>query len=764
MIESMLILTGICAYAVANHAFNAFNRPFSSVHFLFAILCLLLVFFELLHLRTFTATTVSDMAPWLKWEMGIIMIFFSLFPWFISQYTGIRPSWVLEGLTLLGGVLTVLNIARPYGLQFSTVNHVEELMLPWGETVWQPIGQISGMFYIAVGFALLIFVFLVYALSAHYYRVRTRTALAMLLAIGLFVALAIESILARLAVIDFVPLGHLSILAMIIAMSMALSQEMQQKLRASEHRFRSLVEQAPFSLQILSPNGRTLQVNRAWENLWGVSLEQFANYNLLQDQQLRDKGVMPYLEKGFAGQAADIPPIIYNPSENPIVKGPSRDRWVRAFVYPIKDDIDAVREVVLLHEDVTEKKRFDDAIQLIATGVSVETGDGFFQQLVTSLAELFQTRYAFVGVLDAAETQSVKTVAVYADGKLAPNISYELEGTPCAEVIGQHTCIVSHDVQQMFPMDQLLNEMGAQSYIGTPLFNTNGEPLGLIVLIDSRPLRSPDHMKAIMEIIAVRTAAEIERSKADELLRQQHSRLEEMVERRTAELQAAMKELDAFSYSVSHDLRAPLRSIDGFSQALAEDYINILDDQGQNYLDRIRSNVQRMAILIDDLLKLSRITRKDISCKPVNLSQLVFESVNKQREQDSLREIQIEIAKNVFANGDPDLLAIAIDNLISNAWKYTGKTKNPVIEFGVEHNSKIPIYYIKDNGIGFNTQYAKKLFKAFERLHTPSEFEGTGIGLAIVDRIIRRHDGEIWADAQPNHGAVFYFSLPNELS
>ncbi|WP_455204387.1 ATP-binding protein [Kaarinaea lacus] len=763
MIESMLILTGICTYAAANHAFNAFNRPFSSVHFLFAILCLLLVIFELLHLRIFTATTVSNIVSWIKWEMGIIMVFFSLFPWFVSQYTGIRPSWLLQGLTLLGAVLTVFNIARPYGLQFSTISHVEQVVLPWSETVSQPIGQISALFYITIVFALVVFAFLVYALSAHYYRVRTRTALAMLLAIGLFVVLAIESILARLAVIDFVPLGHLSILAMIIAMSLALSQEMQQKLRASEHRFRSLVEQAPFSLQILSPDGRTLQVNRAWENLWGVSLDQFANYNLLQDQQLRDKGVMPYLEKGFAGQAADIPPIIYNPSENPIVKGPSRDRWVRAFVYPIKDDMDTVREVVLLHEDVTEKKRFDDAIQLIATGVAVETGDGYFQKLVANLADLFQTRYAFVGVLDTTNTQSVRTIAVYADGKLAPNISYELEGTPCEKVVGQHTCIVEDDVQQMFPQDLLLNEMGAESYIGTPLFNSTGEPVGLIVLIDSRPLCNPDQMKVIMEIVAARTAAELERSKAEELLRQQRSRLEEIVERRTAELQAAIKELDAFSYSVSHDLRAPLRSIDGFSQALAEDYNNILDDQGQDYLDRIRSNVQRMAILIDDLLRLSRISRKDLSNQPVNLSQLVAESINKQREQDSLREIQIDIAKDVFANGDPDLLAIAIDNLISNAWKYTGKTQKPVIEFGAENKDKQPIYYIKDNGIGFNMQYAEKLFTAFERLHTTSEFEGTGIGLAIVDRIIKRHEGKIWANARPDQGAVFYFSLSNEF-
>lgn len=760
MIVSMLILTGICAYAAINHAFIAFRHPISPTHLLFMVLCILLVAYELLHLQTYVAVSIPDFVFWLKWELTTIFTFFGLFPWFISEYTDIRPKWLVVGFALLAIALVIGNVLQPFSLEFTAISRLEQVLLPWGESITRPVGRNSFAFYIGIAIIPVALAFAVYALGVRYYRVRTSTALAMLLAVGLFFAMVSQALLVRLAIIESVSLGPFSILAMIIAMSMALNQEMQQKLRTSEHRFRSLVEQSPFSLQVLSPDGHTLQVNQAWENLWGITLEQLANYNLLQDQQLRDKGIMSYLEKGFAGISTEIPPIVYNPAENHEIKGPSRNRWVRSFIYPIMDETRAVREVVLLHEDVTEKKRFDDAIRLLATSVSVETGEEFFQQLVKSLSELFATQYAFVGVLDMPDAQTVNTLAVFANGESAPNLSYDLQGTPCANVVGQHTCIHPSDIRQLFPQDRLLVEMGAEGYIGTPLFDSKGNPLGIIVLIDGRPLRDVEQMKAILEIVAVRAAAEIERNEAYEMLRQHRSHLEKMVEHRTAELRVAMKELEAFSYSVSHDLRAPLRSIDGFSQVLADEYGNLLDTQGRDFLGRIRSNVQRMDTLIDDLLKLSRVTRKEVTKQPVNLSLLVTDSVKKQQEQQPQRSIEIKIAENVFANGDPDLLSIAIDNLISNAWKYTGKTECPVVEFGADKEGKESIYYIKDNGAGFDMQYAEKLFNAFQRLHSSDEFEGTGIGLAIVNRIINRHGGKIWADAQPDNGAVFYFSLP----
>jgi diguanylate cyclase (GGDEF)-like protein/PAS domain S-box-containing protein len=290
-------------------------------------------------------------------------------------------------------------------------------------------------------------------------------------------------------------------------------------LRTSERRFRSLVEQSPFSIQVLSPTGWTRQVNAAWEKLWGVNAESLSGYNILHDQQLRDKGVMPYIEAGFAGEATELPPIVYNPADNLNPRGPVRDRWVRAYIYPIKDESGNIRDVILMHEDVTRKKRIEDAVRLVAAGVSAATGEDFFQQLAQRLAELFNADYAFIGVLDEQDTQRINTLTVWAHEQTAPNISYSLAGTPCANVMNQSTCAYSTNVQRLFPDDHLLVEMGAESYIGTPLYDAQNIPLGLIVVLDSKPLAHTDQAQEIIEIFSARAGAELVRLRAEARIR-----------------------------------------------------------------------------------------------------------------------------------------------------------------------------------------------------------------------------------------------------
>lgn len=239
--------------------------------------------------------------------------------------------------------------------------------------------------------------------------------------------------------------------------------------------------------------------------------------------------------------------------------------------------------------------------------------------------------------------------------------------------------------------------------------------------------------------------------------------LEQRVEQRTADLSDAIEELEAFSYSVSHDLRAPLRSINGFSQVLLEDYADTLDDAGNDYLSRIRQGTQKMSNLIDALLKLSRVNRHNIHHEPVLLDKIATNIIEHMRELEPDRKVCVSIASNLSAEGDEYLLRIVLENLLGNAWKYTINTKNPQIEFGVEKKNHEPIYYIKDNGTGFDMQYYKKLFEPFQRLHG-EEYEGTGIGLATVKRCIRRHNGRIWAESEPGAGATFFFTLPSSTA
>jgi PAS domain S-box-containing protein len=235
--------------------------------------------------------------------------------------------------------------------------------------------------------------------------------------------------------------------------------------------------------------------------------------------------------------------------------------------------------------------------------------------------------------------------------------------------------------------------------------------------------------------------------------------LNDAARRHATELEVANKELEAFSYSVSHDLRAPLRSIDGFSLALLEDYADRLDEQGQSQLRRIRGAAQRMAQLIDDLLRLAQVSRAEMSTEEVNLSAVANDVLDECQKREPERRVNRVVRDGVIVQGDPRLLQLVLENLLVNAWKFTGKTARATIEFGLVERDGQPAYFVRDNGAGFDMKYAQKLFGAFQRLHAVTEFPGTGVGLATVQRIIHRHRGLISAEGAEGKGATFTFTL-----
>lgn len=256
-------------------------------------------------------------------------------------------------------------------------------------------------------------------------------------------------------------------------------------------------------------------------------------------------------------------------------------------------------------------------------------------------------------------------------------------------------------------------------------------------------------------------AAEIESLNA--ALLEANNQLEDRVALRTRELAMSNQELEAFSYSVSHDLRAPLRTIDGFSLALLEDYSDKLNDEGRDYITRVRGGVQRMGVLIDALLQLSRVTRSELQSEHFDLSAIATQVFEDLAMSDNARKVEFVAQPGVLVQGDPRLLRIALENLIGNAWKFTARTENARIEFGSEpgtgEHAGHTVYFVRDNGAGFDMQYVDRLFTAFQRLHGDRDFKGSGIGLATVSRIIRRHHGNIWAEGVPGQGATFSFHL-----
>lgn len=248
---------------------------------------------------------------------------------------------------------------------------------------------------------------------------------------------------------------------------------------------------------------------------------------------------------------------------------------------------------------------------------------------------------------------------------------------------------------------------------------------------------------------------------ADRALRSLNKELERRVAERTRELAAANAELESFAYSVSHDLRAPLRGIDGWSQALLEDYAPKLDEQAREWLGIVRAEAQRMGALIEALLKLSRLSRAEMRSEPVDLTALGRQALARLAEAEPTRQVRAEVEEGMTATGDAALLAVVVDNLLGNAWKYSGKTSEPRVRFETTLTPRGKAFAVRDNGAGFDMAYASRLFTPFQRLHRADEFPGTGIGLATVQRAVRRHGGEVWAEGEVGKGATFYFTLPN---
>jgi len=260
-----------------------------------------------------------------------------------------------------------------------------------------------------------------------------------------------------------------------------------------------------------------------------------------------------------------------------------------------------------------------------------------------------------------------------------------------------------------------------------------------------------------VSLVSLRPVIEHDRVEAE--IQRLNQEFDQRVAERTMQLQAVNKELEAFAYSVSHDLRAPLRSIEGFSQVLLDDYSQWLDTQGRDYLNRVCSATRRMGQLIDDLLNFSRVTRCEMLRDSVDLSTLAQAIVAELQQGQPERQAAFVIAPDLVAKGDSHLLRLALENILGNAWKFTRRRNNTQIEFGCTSTGGETVYFVRDNGVGFDMAYADKLFGGFQRLHSPAEYEGTGIGLTTVQRIIERHGGRIWAESAVDQGATFYFTI-----
>jgi signal transduction histidine kinase len=405
--------------------------------------------------------------------------------------------------------------------------------------------------------------------------------------------------------------------------------------------------------------------------------------------------------------------------------------------------------------------RYKYAVEHLLAAVATATGAAYLDNFVAQLSELFQTDFAAIAILDRNNHDRLETLAMCSAGQCAENITWSLPGSPGGEVItSMAPCIFRSRMQERFPNDDILRRTGVQSYIGVPLFATGGDLLGITFLMDRQSIADDLFIVDILQLFADRIVAEIERLQAEPELLRRLRQLEHELHSSRGDLHITRKELEAFTYAVSHDLRGPLRAIDGFSESLVVDYGDRLDDVARDYLQRIRNNARQMDQLINALLILSRITRHELQMSIVDLSQLCLRILGRLQQQDPERRATVRVQPDIKAYADPELLAVALEHLLANAWKFTRNLAEANIEFSSEQRRGETVYRLQDNGAGLDMAYANRLFEIFQRLHGQQAFEGVGAGLAIVKRIIDRHGGEVWAHGEVGSGAGFFFTLP----
>ncbi len=409
------------------------------------------------------------------------------------------------------------------------------------------------------------------------------------------------------------------------------------------------------------------------------------------------------------------------------------NRWMSISVDPILDDKNELIGAVHIMRDISNQKLAEEALR----------------ESESTFRELFEHMSSGVIVYEPSE-----------DGKdfliiSMNNAGEKITGVKREEIIGSLVKEVYPRVVEMGLFDKLLKV----SQTGNP------EEFPTIMYQDDKPTSWHENYVLRLEsgYVVVIFDDVTESVKAEAAITKLNEELEERVEERTAQLAIANQELEAFSYSVSHDLRSPLRGISGWTQALSEDYSDKLDEQAKGYLNRVVFETQRMSLLIEGLLKLSQISKSAVTPEDVDLSSLVMEVTDRLKEEHPDRNVQILIQPGLHTLGDRNLLEILFTNLFTNAWKFTGKKEQAIIEFGLTTIQDKPAYFVRDNGAGFDMMHAAKLFGAFQRMHKAADYPGTGVGLATVQRIVIRHGGRIWADAKPDEGATFFFTL-QELS
>ncbi len=494
----------------------------------------------------------------------------------------------------------------------------------------------------------------------------------------------------------------------------------EEALKESEWRYREIFNNVLDGLYLLEVTDdghfRTIEVNPALEKITGVP--RTFSIGKIQEEIVPPEVAAIVNAKYQHCIEAGIPI-----EEEVILDLPAGKRYFHSTLIPSSNEYGKIHRIVGISRDITERKESEQKLKLL--------------------------NFALNNVYDEAYLIDEKACFQYVNDKSCQALGYNRE---------ELLALNKTDINPDFPMERWVKHWKDIMEHGSLLFEgrhktKDGYIYPVEISANYFEYNGQGYNLALIRDITERKLAEKE-------IQRLNQDLEKRVIERTAQLEETNKELEAFSYSVSHDLRAPLRGIDGFSQVLLEEYKEKIDIQGQNYLQRVRNAAQRMSQLIDDMLNLSRISRGAMNIQRVDLGLIANEIANELHDSDPKRDVKFILQNKLIADVDGRLMRIVLENLLGNAWKFTSKQQKAIIEFGMFQKDEKNVYYVRDNGAGFDMKYAQKLFGAFQRLHSAQEFPGTGVGLATIQRIIHRHSGRVWAEGKVEKGATFYFTIP----
>jgi PAS domain S-box-containing protein len=496
-------------------------------------------------------------------------------------------------------------------------------------------------------------------------------------------------------------------------------EQAEYLLRETSNYLNNLLDYANAPIIVWDPHFRISRFNPAFERLTGYKSNDVIGLGLdILFPENKKTESLQQIARTLSGERWEVVEISIR-----CIDGEERTvLWNSANVYDTNGKI--IIATIAQGQDITERKQAEDALKISET----------------QYRRLFEAAKDGILLLDA-DTGLILDVNPFL---------VEMLGLPYKEFIGKNLWELGY-FRDIVASKANFSELQQNSYIryeNLPLRTVDGREMKVEFVSN---LYKVDHRK----IIQCNVRDITKRKQAEEEVK----KLNEITKRHAAELEVANKELEAFAYSVSHDLRAPLRSMEGFSQALLEDCNDLLNDECKDYLKRIQNSAELMAQLIDDMLRLSRITRTDMILDYVDLTEMAQVIAAKLKNNEPKRKVNFVINPGLTAYGDEKLLSIVLENLFENAIKFTGKMREANIDFGVTEREGQKVYFVHDNGVGFDMAYANKLFKPFQRLHSLGEFPGTGIGLASVQRIIQRHGGQVWAEGKVGEGAIFYFTL-----